>query len=86
MADAASLEAAATALLTRADDLYYVGNQLVDRSDRTTWECAKGDRYKDAMIARASECRRLALELRDLGAALKARAQAAQAPAQAPGA
>jgi hypothetical protein len=86
MADAASLEAAATVLLTRADDLYYVGGQLVERSDRTTWECAKGDRYREAMIARASECRRLAAELRDLGVVLKARAQAAQAPAPVPGA
>lgn len=86
MADAASLEAAATVLLTRADDLYYVARQLVERSDRTTWECAKGHRYKDAMVARASECRRLAAGLRDLGAALKARAQAAQVPGPVPGA
>ncbi len=87
MADAATLEAAATVLLTRADDLYYVGSQLIERSQRTTWDCAKGHRYRDAMLARASECRRLAAELRDLGVALKARAQAAQAPAPAaPGA
>jgi hypothetical protein len=85
MADAASLEAAATVLLRRADDLYYVGSQLVERSDRTTWECAKGHRYKDAMLARASECRRVAGEMRDLGVALKARAQAAQVPAPVPG-
>jgi hypothetical protein len=86
MADAASLEAAATALLTRADDLYYVGGQLVDRSLRMTWDCAKGQRYREAMLAREAECYRIAAELRDLGVALKVRAQAAQAPVPVPGA
>ncbi len=81
MADAADLEAAATVLLTRADDLYYLGEQIVRRSAQTRWECAKADRFHDAMLARRTECRRLAVELRDLGRAMRARAQAAAASA-----
>lgn len=79
MAGAAELEATAQLLLNRADDLYYLGQQIVQRSSNTTWECAKAQRFHDAMLARQTECRRLALELRELGRALRMQAQAAAA-------
>jgi hypothetical protein len=79
MADVADLEAAAKVLLDRADDLYYVGQQIVRHSVGVRWECAKADRFRDAMLARQAECRRLAIDLRDLGRALRVRAQLASA-------
>jgi uncharacterized protein YukE len=85
MADAAELEAAATVLLTRADDLSYLGEEIVRRSAQTRWECAKAERFHDAMLARRAECRRLAVELRDLGRSMRAQAQVVAATGQ-PGA
>ncbi len=79
MADAAELESTAQILLNRADDLYYLGQQIVHRSSNTTWECAKAQRFHDAMLARQAECRRLAVELRDLGRLMRMQAQAAAA-------
>lgn len=74
MTDAAGLEAAAKVLLNRADDLHYLGQEIVRRSTHAQWECAKAERFRDAMTARQTECQRLAIELRELGRALRARA------------
>lgn len=74
MTDPAALEAAAKLLLDRADDLYYVGQQIVSKSRGINWKCAKAERFLDAMLARQSECRRLAYELRDLGRDVRAQA------------
>ena len=76
-ADPATLEATAQVLLDRADDLYYLGQQIVSRSSPAGWQCAKADRFHDAMTSRQVECRRLAIELRELGRHLRAQAQAA---------
>jgi uncharacterized protein YukE len=73
MTDAAGLEAAAKVLLNRADDLHYLGQEIVRRGTNAQWECAKAERFRDAMAARQTECRRLAVELRELGRAVRAR-------------
>ncbi len=78
MNDPAALEAAAKLLLDRADDLYYVGQQIVAKSMGLNWKCAKAERFRDAMLARQNECRRLAYELRDLGRDVRAQSYRAQ--------
>jgi hypothetical protein len=83
--DPARLEDLARVLLNRADDLYYVGQELVRKSDRADWRCAKAVRFREAMRGRRSEALRLATQLRELGRWLRQQSQAASATAgQAP--
>lgn len=75
--DPARLEELAALLLRRANDLHYVGHELVRHANKAEWRCAKATRFREAMQARRSEATRLALELRDLVLYLRARSQAA---------
>jgi hypothetical protein len=81
-ADAAALEELAKLLLRRADDLYTVGRVLTENADAADWQCAKADRYREAMRARRTETTRLSGELVDLGRWLRMRAHAAAAAPQ----
>ncbi|MCB2178090.1 MAG: hypothetical protein KQH57_19960 [Actinomycetales bacterium] len=83
MADAAALESAAATLIARAEDLAYLGDQIVLHGTRAHWECAKADRFREAMVARRRESSRVAFEMRELGRAVRARAMAAEAVEQA---
>ena len=74
--DPGRLEELAALLLRRADDLYYVGQELVRHADRAEWRCAKATRFREAMRARRTETTRLATELRDLGRYLRTQGQA----------
>lgn len=75
--DPARLEELAALLLRRADDLYYVGQELVRHAEKAEWRCAKATRFREAMRARRTETTRLATELRDLGRYLRTQSQAA---------
>ena len=41
--------------------------------NRAHWECAKADRFREAMVARRRESSRVAFEMRELGRAVRAR-------------
>lgn len=73
--DAAQLEALARVLLNRADDVYYLGQQLVSKSESVDWRCAKADRFREAMRGRRSEATQIAEQLRDLGRQLRLEGQ-----------
>ncbi|MEU8262178.1 hypothetical protein AB0C02_16310 [Micromonospora sp. NPDC048999] len=75
--DAARLEELARLLLNRADDVYYVGQQLVGKGDSADWRCAKADRFREAMRGRRGEAVRVATQLRDLGRLLRQHGQQA---------
>lgn len=82
-ADPARLEELARVLLNRADDLYYLGQELVRKGDQAQWRCAQAVRFREGMRGRRGEAARLAAQLRELGRWLRAQAQAAAAPAAA---
>jgi hypothetical protein len=76
-ADADTLLTLANALHQRAEDLDWVGSQLVTQSGKATWQCAKGDRYRSAMQARKVETHTLAVNLNDIAKWVHARSVAA---------
>ncbi|WP_117211340.1 hypothetical protein [Allorhizocola rhizosphaerae] len=78
-ADPARLEELARVLLNRADDLYYLGQELVRHGDRAKWRCAKATRFRQSLRGRRAEAMRLAVQLRDLGRWLRAQSQQAAA-------
>lgn len=81
-----STSASAEELLRRADDMYFVGVELVRRAGMARWQCARADRFREAMRGRQIEATRLANVLQELGYALRARAAAEADPTAPPAA
>lgn len=76
-ADPSTLEDTAKLLLNRADDLFYLGQEVVRHGHRAEWKCAKADRFREATRARRVEATRLAHQLKDIGRRMRAQAAAA---------
>ena len=72
--DPAGLELLGKLLLERAEDLSWVGTKLKSEAWSANWKCAKAERYRTAMQARATETRRVATQLRELGWYLRTKA------------
>lgn len=70
MADYLELAAAAQILRNRADDLGRVHSVLKNNAESARWQCAKADRYRNAVDARSLDMVRVQALMVDLAQSL----------------